>query len=52
MVVVTAAELSDSGPQRLNGGVLQVLQKGAHSREALLAELHELLAAYRPRRAA
>ena len=49
---MTAADLSDSDHQRLNGGVLRVLQKELHSRDELLSELHELLAAYRPRRAA
>jgi adenylate cyclase len=52
VVVVTAADLSDRDHQRLNGGVLRVLQKGSHSRDELLSELHELLAAYRPGRAA
>ena len=52
VVVVTAAELSESDHQRLNGGVLRVLQKGSRSRDELLSELHELLAAHRPRRAA
>ena len=41
---MTAADLSDGDHQRLNGGVLQVLQKGSHSRDELLAELHELVA--------
>lgn len=52
VVVVTAAELSESDHQRLNGGVLRVLQKGSHSRDELLSELRELLAAHRPSRAA
>jgi CheY-like chemotaxis protein len=51
VVVVTAADLSDNDRQRLNGSVLRVLQKGSHSRDELLSELHDLLAAYRSRRA-
>ncbi|HEX6012281.1 MAG TPA: response regulator, partial [Geminicoccaceae bacterium] len=52
VVVVTAADLSASDRERLNGGVLRVLRKGSHGRDELLAELHELLAVYRSRRAA
>ena len=44
VVVVTAAELSDEDHKRLNGSVLKVLHKTGTSREALLGELHELLA--------
>jgi adenylate cyclase len=47
VVVVTAAELSDKDHERLNGSVLKVLHKTGTSREALLAELHELLAPVR-----
>jgi CheY-like chemotaxis protein len=47
VVVVTAAELSDEDHERLNGSVLKVLHKTGTSREALLAELHELLASVR-----
>jgi CheY-like chemotaxis protein len=43
VVVVTAAELSDEDHERLNGSVLKLLHKTGTSREALLAELHELL---------
>ena len=43
VVVVTAAELSGEDHDRLNGSVLKVLHKTGTSREALLAELHELL---------
>jgi CheY-like chemotaxis protein/anti-sigma regulatory factor (Ser/Thr protein kinase) len=46
VIVVTAADLSDEDHQRLNGGVLKVLQKTPHSRDQLLAELRELLASY------
>jgi PAS domain S-box-containing protein len=52
VVVVTAAELSDEDHERLNGSVLKVLHKTGTSREALLGELHELLAPYGPKRAA
>jgi CheY-like chemotaxis protein len=52
VVVITAADLSDNDHQRLNGGVLRVLQKGSHSRDELFSSLHGLLAACRPRRAA
>jgi CheY-like chemotaxis protein len=44
VVVITAADLSPADHERLNGSVLKVLQKSAHSREALLSELHELIA--------
>jgi adenylate cyclase len=47
VVVVTAAELSDEDHERLNGSVLKVLHKTGTSSEALLAELHELLAPVR-----
>jgi adenylate cyclase len=52
VVVVTAAELSEADHERLNGLVLKVLHKTGTSREALLAELHEVLAPYGPKRAA
>jgi PAS domain S-box-containing protein len=39
VVVVTAKELTDDDRRRLSGGVAQVLQKGAVSREALLAQI-------------
>ena len=52
VVVVTAAELSAADHERLNGLVLKVLHKGGTSREVLLAELHELVAPYGPKRAA
>jgi CheY-like chemotaxis protein len=48
VVVVTAADLTPADHERLNGSVLKVLQKSNTSREALLAELHELFATYRP----
>jgi CheY-like chemotaxis protein len=52
VAVVTAADLSDSDRERLNGGVLRILQKGAHSGDEVLSELHKLLATYRPRETA
>jgi signal transduction histidine kinase/CheY-like chemotaxis protein len=52
VIVVTAAEMSDRDRQRLNGGVLRILQKGGHDRDQLLAELHALLAAHGSRQAA
>ena len=52
VVVVTAADLSDSDRERLNRCVLRVLRKEPHGQDELLSELHELLAAYRPGRAA
>jgi hypothetical protein len=52
VIVVTAADMSDSDRQRLNGGVLRILQKGDHNRDQLLAELHQLLAAHGSRQAA
>jgi CheY-like chemotaxis protein len=52
VIVVTAADLSESDHQRLNGGVLRILQKGCQSCDELLSSLHELLMAHRPERAA
>jgi CheY-like chemotaxis protein len=43
VVVITAADLRPEDHERLNGSVLKVLQKAAHSREELLADLHDLL---------
>jgi CheY-like chemotaxis protein/anti-sigma regulatory factor (Ser/Thr protein kinase) len=43
VVVITAADLSQEDHERLNGSVLKVLQKSAHSSEELLAELHDSL---------
>ncbi len=45
IVVVTAKELSAEDHERLNGGVARILQKGASSRESLLVEVRELVAA-------
>ena len=51
VIVVTAAELSAADHERLNSSVLKVLHKAGVSREALLAELHALVAPYGPKRA-
>jgi hypothetical protein len=52
VVVITAADLRPEDHERLNGSVLKVLQKTGHSREELLAELHDLLRRGRPQHAA
>ncbi len=45
IVVVTAKELTAEDHVRLNGCVERVLQKGAYSREELLAEVRDLVTA-------
>jgi PAS domain S-box-containing protein len=45
VIVVTGAELSREDHERLNGGVLSVVQKGLFAREELLAELQALIGA-------
>jgi CheY-like chemotaxis protein len=45
VVVVTAKDLTDEDRLRLHGYVEKILQKGAYSREALLAEVRDLVAA-------
>jgi CheY-like chemotaxis protein len=45
IVVITAKDLSAEDHERLNGYVARVLQKGALSRETLLGEVRELVAA-------
>jgi PAS domain S-box-containing protein len=45
VVVVTAKDLTPEDRQRLNGYVEQILQKGAYSREELLHEIYNLVAA-------
>jgi GAF domain-containing protein/DNA-binding response OmpR family regulator len=45
IVVITAKDLSLDDRERLNGYVQKILQKGAHGRDALLAEVRELVAA-------
>jgi CheY-like chemotaxis protein len=53
IVVMTARDLSRDDHERLNGYVQKILQKGAHGRDQLLAEVRELVAAsvarHRPR---
>jgi CheY-like chemotaxis protein len=44
IVVITAKDLTGADRERLNGYVQKILQKGAHSREQLLAEVRELVA--------
>jgi CheY-like chemotaxis protein len=46
VVVVTAIDLTPEDRQRLNGYVEQILQKGAYSREELLREVRNLVAAH------
>ena len=50
IVVVTAKELTVEDRQRLNGYVERVLEKGAYSRDTLLAEVRDLVAACVARR--
>jgi CheY-like chemotaxis protein len=45
VVVITAKELSADDRRRLNGSVERILLKGETSREALLAQVRELVAA-------
>jgi GAF domain-containing protein/CheY-like chemotaxis protein len=45
IVVITAKDLSPEDHERLNGYVARVLQKGALSRETLLTEVRDLVAA-------
>ncbi|MCI0583899.1 MAG: response regulator, partial [Chloroflexi bacterium] len=45
IVVITAKDLSPEDHERLNGYVARVLQKGALSREVLLGEVRDLVAA-------
>jgi CheY-like chemotaxis protein len=44
VVVITAKELTPEDRRRLNGSVERILEKGSVSREALLAEVGELVA--------
>ncbi len=50
VVVVTARDLSPEDRERLNGHVQRILQKGAHGRDALLAEVRDMVAASVARR--
>jgi CheY-like chemotaxis protein len=43
IVVITARDLSREDRERLNGYVEKILQKGEHDRDALLAEVRELV---------
>jgi GAF domain-containing protein/DNA-binding response OmpR family regulator len=45
IVVITAKDLSAEDHERLNGSVARILQKGALSRETLLGEVRDLVAA-------
>jgi len=44
VVVITAKDLTPEDHRRLNGYVAAIVQKSAYSREALLAEVRDLLA--------
>jgi len=44
IVVITARDLSRDDRERLNGYVQKILQKGAHGRDQLLAEVRDLVA--------
>jgi CheY-like chemotaxis protein len=50
IIVVTAKDLAPDDRQRLNGAVEAILQKGASSRDALLAEVRAMVAASVARR--
>jgi CheY-like chemotaxis protein len=50
IVVITAKDLTEEDRRRLNGYVERILQKGLYGREALLAELRDLVAACVARR--
>jgi CheY-like chemotaxis protein len=52
IVVITARDLSRDDHERLNGYVQKILQKGAHGRDQLLAEVRELVATSVARRRA
>jgi CheY-like chemotaxis protein len=44
IVVITARDLSREDRERLNGYVQKILQKGAHGRDELLAEVRDMVA--------
>jgi CheY-like chemotaxis protein len=52
VLVVTSKDLTDEERRRLNGKVERVLQKGTYTRDALLAEIRQLVQASVERRAA
>jgi signal transduction histidine kinase/DNA-binding response OmpR family regulator len=43
VIVVTAKDLTEEDRRRLNGHVIQILQKGGHSTQELLDEIYRLL---------
>jgi CheY-like chemotaxis protein len=51
IVVITAKDLTREDRDRLNGSVQRILQKGAYGRDALLAEVRDLVASSVARRA-
>jgi len=44
VIVITAKDLTEEDRRRLNGGVERIIQKGAATREQLLAEVRAVLA--------
>jgi CheY-like chemotaxis protein len=44
VIVLTAKELTETDRQKLYGHVEKIFQKGSYQRQALLAEVHDLLA--------
>jgi hypothetical protein len=44
--VLTAKDLSNRDRQRLQGSVLNILQKGAYSRDQLLKEVRQMVSDY------
>ncbi len=46
IVVVTAMNLTEKERQQLNGSVIQILQKGAYTRDQLLSEVRDLVKTY------
>jgi PAS domain S-box-containing protein len=44
IVIITAMDLTEADRQRLNGSVIQILQKGAYGREELLEQVRSLVA--------
>jgi len=49
VIVITARDLSTEDRQKLNGHVLQILQKGAYRQDQLLAEVRRLVDTLNPR---
>jgi CheY-like chemotaxis protein len=43
VIVVTAKDLTEEERRRLNGHVIQIVQKGGHSNRELLDEVNQLL---------